>query len=163
MPRITRATPKAALGAAQRSNKQARQAEREIIVTLRLPRELHARLKEIGGERGLTAQIRNRLEASLTRDPQTQHLLDAIAAAAEVLPEGGPVSRMLRLDPSLGAWHKDPLAYAGLARAVPQLMSLFGPGEPEDVDDAILQRIADAVAGAALHRLTTHEDEGSQP
>src|SRR5437868_3598585 len=43
---------------------QQRQAEREIVVTLRLPRELHARLKELGGERGLTAQIRQRLEAS---------------------------------------------------------------------------------------------------
>src|SRR5262249_22686932 len=43
-----------------------RQAEREVVVTLRLPRELHARLKEIGGERGLTAQIRERLEASVT-------------------------------------------------------------------------------------------------
>jgi hypothetical protein len=66
-----------------RPTKQARQAEREIVVTLRLPRELHARLRDLGGERGLTAQIRERLDASLAmeeawRDPLFAELLRAV-------------------------------------------------------------------------------------
>ena len=49
----------------RQANAEPKRSERETVVTLRLPKELHERLKEAGGERGLTAQIRDRLDASL--------------------------------------------------------------------------------------------------
>jgi hypothetical protein len=57
---------------------------------VRLPRELHERLKRAGGERGMGEEIRRRLEASfeaerVPRNPKTRELLDAICFAAEEL------------------------------------------------------------------------------
>lgn len=50
---------------AKSTTPQTRQAEREIIVTLRLPRELHAKLLPPGAEHGhLTREVRDRLEKS---------------------------------------------------------------------------------------------------
>jgi len=166
VPRTRRATTPA--GEGQRSKKQARQAEREIIVTLRLPRELHARLQALGGPRGLTAEIRNRLETSLGGDPRTRRLLDAIAAVAEALPQTEPVSRMLGLDAPLGPWHEDPISYAALVRDIPRLMELIALRPSDAVDEDTLKPIADMALGAGLRALMTvserpAEDEGSEP
>jgi hypothetical protein len=66
-----------------------RRSDRETVVTLRLPKELHERLQKAGGEgRGLTAQIRDRLEASFSdappaaRDPLFDDVLAALGHAA---------------------------------------------------------------------------------
>src|SRR5712691_9925820 len=83
MSRTRRATPTSTPVGEVQKTKRARQAEREITVALGLPRELHAQLKALGGYRGLTAEIRNRLEASLEGDdPETRRLLSAIAKIA---------------------------------------------------------------------------------
>src|SRR5215470_15958144 len=52
-----------------------------------LPRKLHQRLRDIGGERGLGEEIRKRLEASFETEkapanPKLQQLLDAISYVA---------------------------------------------------------------------------------
>ena len=91
---------------------QERQAEREIVVTLRLPRELHARLQELGGPRGLTREIRERLEASFggqppaTADEKTASMLQQFAQLAAIVSE------------HYGTWHENPRAYAIFKRAV---------------------------------------------
>src|SRR5262250_773973 len=89
-----------------------KRSERETVVTLRLPRELHDRLKEAGGERGLTAQIRDRLEASFAGtppsadDPKTAELLQAVASVARFGKQ------------KIGRWHENPYAFAILKAAV---------------------------------------------
>jgi len=127
---------------------------------LRLPLVLHERLKKEAeaGERGFAAEVRRRLEASfaLDRDPKTRRLLDAIGAAAEVLPqEGGPITTMLGLGPSLGTWHEDPIAYAALARAVGQFMSLLGPGQPKEISEDVLRPIVAMAVGAGITKMVT--------
>jgi hypothetical protein len=128
MPRTPRATPRSATADESsrkqpRSTKQAGQAEREIIVTLRLPRELHARLKELGGARGLTAQIRERLDASLTieeawDDPLFADLLRAV---------GYVVVNAALLYPS------DPDAYSIVQLAIRMLLDAFRPDSTPDI------------------------------
>src|SRR5216683_3343964 len=104
-------------------SRQSKQAEREIIVTLRLPRELHARLKELGGERGLTAQIRDRLDASLAieeawEDPLFADLLRAV---------GYVIVTAVRLYPS------DPDAYPIVDVAIRRLLDAFRPEGAPDI------------------------------
>jgi hypothetical protein len=127
MPRTRRATsrPEPA-GTSQeeaRRSKQARQAEREIIVTLRLPRELHARLKELGGERGLTAQIRERLEASLTIDEAWEDPLfaDLMRTVGHVIVAAGQL------------YSSDPDSYSIIELAIRLLLDAFRPDSAPDI------------------------------
>jgi hypothetical protein len=116
LPRTPRATT-------QRSAKQAGQAEREVIVTLRLPRKLHARLKELGGARGLTAQIRDRLDASLAIDESWDDPLFADLLRAF----GYVVVNAALLYPS------DPDAYSIVQVAIRMLLDGFRPDSAPDV------------------------------
>jgi hypothetical protein len=126
MPRTRRATPEAApvrrdtdggdVNAAKRSDK-------ETVVTLRLPRNLHDRLKEAGGERGLSAQIRDRLEASLAMEEAWQDPLfaDLMRAIDHV------ILAAARLYPS------DPEAYSIVQLAIRMLLNAFRPDRVPDV------------------------------
>lgn len=74
----------------------AKRSERDTVVTLRLPRELHARLKreaEANG-RGFAAEVRHRLEATISTgatvepaDPQVRSLFRVLAIMAGRLTE----------------------------------------------------------------------------
>jgi hypothetical protein len=70
----------------------------EQLVTLRLPKELHAKLKATGGERGLTDQVRRRLQTSFeldmtvspgagVRDPKLRDFVGTVGRAAAALAE----------------------------------------------------------------------------
>ena len=106
-----------------------KRSERETVVTLRLPIELHERLKKAGGERGLTAQIRDRLDASLAveeawGDPVFANLLRACSytgiAAATLYPA-------------------DPDAYLIVELAIRMLLSVFRPeGSPDPVHEVFV-------------------------
>jgi hypothetical protein len=164
-----------------RRSKQSRQAEREIIVTLRLPRELHARLKELGGERGLTAEIRGRLEASFA-DPRFADLLTTIGYAAsaaartylprKVVVSPGVAAGMLRegkqIDPKRREV-EDISAHWLFEASLQMLLDAFRPnGIPASLNDAVasidparqhdaamaeILRRADRIVGAALGAL----------
>ena len=113
----------------------------ETVVTLRLPRELHARLKQEAdaAKRGFAAEVRQRLEASISPgadDPETRRLLDAIARSAAFLAE--------RVAP----WHKDAIAFAGFKRAIDLL--LFGfqpPGEPGQLGEESVEYLSAILMG----------------
>ena len=95
----------------------AKRSDKETVVTLRLPRDLHDRLKKAGGERGLTAQIRDRLDASLAleeawEDPLFAEFLRTV---------GYVIVSAARLYPS------DPDAYPMIDVAVRMLLDAFRP------------------------------------
>jgi hypothetical protein len=124
MPRTRRATPDVAPAAETRNGgdvNAAKRSDKETVVTLRLPRDLHDRLKKAGGARGLTAQIRQRLERSFTPgpfDPKTGQLLAGVSYIANAL----------ALD---GKWHEDPYLFQVLKAGVLTLLSRFEPvGDP---------------------------------
>lgn len=87
--------------------------ESDILVTLRLPRDLHAKLKEAGGERGMTEQVRSRLQASFgssaepIKDPEMRDLAERIGRAAQAL---------------AAEWQPNRAFYAALAGAISELI-----------------------------------------
>jgi hypothetical protein len=101
-----------------------KRSDRETVVTLRLPRELHERLREVAGERGLTELIRERLQASLALDDAfdlpvfaqiMRTIRDVIVFCAEMYPDD---------------IHK----YSIMEFAVKQILEAYRPMESKDVD-----------------------------
>jgi hypothetical protein len=145
------------------STKQSRQAEREVVVTLRLPRELHGRLKELAGERGLTAQIRDRLDASFLpgtgeTDPKTRDVVRSVAEVAQVVAD------------YYGEWHTDPFAFEVFKRTIVTVLEKalvrYRPnGEPVPKpnpagianlifeDDVTAEEVADVLTTLVLNEL----------
>jgi hypothetical protein len=103
-----------------------KRSDRETMLAFRVPRELHERLKTAAekNNRGITAEVRERLEASLApravnSDPKTQELLDAIANVARTI---GSFYK---------PWHESPYSLAVVRSAVATLLTALGPkGEP---------------------------------
>jgi hypothetical protein len=91
---------------------------------VRLPRSLHERLKNAGGDRGMGDEIRRRLEASFEAEkipgnPNTRELINAISFADEEL---------LR---DFGSWSKDRFAFEVFRESVSGLLKHYEPkGEP---------------------------------
>jgi len=101
----------------------AKRSDKETVVTLRLPRDLHDRLRKASGERGLTAQIRDRLDASLAiedawEDPLFADLMRAV---------GYVIVAAARLYPS------DPDAYSIVELAIRLLLDAFRPDGASDI------------------------------
>lgn len=113
-----------------------KRSDRETVVTLRLPRELHDRLKVAAGERGFAADVRQRLERSFGpsiagMEQQTIDLLSMIA-------EGAPAVAALRRP-----WYSDPNAFEVYKATVILLLEGFRPeGEPNPNLDATYEAIA---------------------
>lgn len=87
---------------------------------IRLPRGLHERLKQAGGERGMGEEIRRRLEASfeaekVPADPKTRELLDAIAFFDE------------EMFYDFGSWSEDAFAFELLKACVDKLLTYYRP------------------------------------
>jgi hypothetical protein len=126
MPRTRRATPEVASAVETRNGggaNAAKRSDQETIVTLRLPRDLHDRLKKAGGARGLTAQIRDRLDASLAIEDAWEDPLfaDLMRAAGHV------IVAAWRLYPS------DPDAYSMVELAIRMLLDAFRPDGAPDI------------------------------
>ena len=118
-----------------------KRSEMEVTVTLRLPRELHDRLKSEGGDRGFAAEIRRRLEASFTQTPTARGFGDLLAAI------GHAASAAAEVHPPLGG--EDTWAYAAFEEAVGMLLGAFRPeGEPPTPHE--LRNTAAMLVGLAL-------------
>ncbi len=134
MPRTRRATAGA---------EPAKRSERETVINLRLPSELHERLKQAAGERRFAAEVRRLLEAALARetstDAETRQLLDAIAAMAELE----------------SSWHKDPFAFNVFRHAIDQLMRYLQPPGTSEVGDDEAEQFAAPLAGVGFSALAT--------
>lgn len=95
-----------------------------IQSAIRLPRNLHERLKKAGGERGMGEEVRRRLEASFDAEkapanPKTHELLDAISSCAE------------ETTSYYGGWWEDAFAFEVLKACVNMLLTHYQPkGEP---------------------------------
>ena len=99
-----------------------KRSERETVVTLRLPKELHERLKKVSGERGLTAQIRDRLDASLVVEEAGGTLFaDLIHAIAYLIFEAAQL------------YPGDPDLYPIVDFAVRRLLDAFRPDDARDM------------------------------
>jgi hypothetical protein len=104
-----------------RSSTSPKRSDRETVVTLRLPRDLHDRLKAAASERGFAADIRQRLEASVAgtapaaADPQTNELLLQIAELSKIV------------EKAYGNWHTDPGAFAVFQLAINKTLSGYQP------------------------------------
>ena|SRR5690349_9600604 len=126
-------------------------SEQSTSVAFRLPRELHDRLKAAAGTRSVSEVIRERLEAVVAGDPETQRLTDAIAYVARHI--GAP-------------WHRDPFSFAAFRAAIDALLSrqkpdgapipkpntlgsvLFGPNASPEAAGNTLARMAENEAAA---------------
>jgi hypothetical protein len=107
-----------------KKRKSTRETKNMIQTALWLPRDLHYKLKEEGGERGLSVEIRRRLEASFEAekelgDPKTRELLRVIS----VLPNAMVALR---------DWPTDRWAFEVLKHAINVVLAHFQP--PGDVD-----------------------------
>jgi len=94
-----------------------------VPTAISLPPEMHALLKQSGGDRGLSEEIRRRLQASLdaerTSDAETRTLVEMIAQAARNTSE------------FYGAWHKDAFSFQAFKAATNWMLNTFEPkGEP---------------------------------
>jgi hypothetical protein len=131
------------------TTKQERQAEREIIVTLRLPRELHSQLQALGGPRGLTREIRERLEASFAKPVATAandpKIRDAATAITWLL------NGYDRVKPggTSGHWYDDPEAFWVVRGAVAHVLDRLKP-EGVDLDKPMDEGSGKLFANVAL-------------
>ena len=123
-----------------------KRSKHETVVTLRLPKDLHEKLKQEGGERGLTAEIRRRLEASFTSAPvDVPAFRDVLAAinkagkiAAQPHPEGWPDR------------------YAIFEAALRALLRAYRPDGVEPLtSETAWQAFATATAAVVLHDSTS--------
>jgi hypothetical protein len=128
-----------------------------------LSQDLHQRLKQAGGERGMGEQIRQRLQASFdaSANPKTQELLDAISVAAD------------ETEGYYGNWAEDAFAFEVLRACVDLLLAerrpkgdavpkhnrdevaeiFFGPDHsPKDISRTIVSSIRSAAQRARQKR-----------
>jgi len=77
-----------------------------VRTTVWLPQKMHQRLKEIGGTGGASEEIRRRLEISLTENPKTRDLIEAISFLDE------------KVERVFGDWSEDPFAFEVLKASV---------------------------------------------
>jgi hypothetical protein len=117
---------------------------RDTTVTLRLPRELHNRLKEAARGKSVSEEMRARLEWSLLHDwrndPKTGSVIDAIGNLAR------------NVAGYYGAWHQDPYAFKEFKIAVDIVLTKVRPkGEPiPPVDNGEFRPDAKALATAEI-------------
>lgn len=102
---------------------KAKGVPRDTTVTLRLPQELHERLKQAAAGRSVSEEIRARLEWSLLNDyasdPKTRDVVDGIAKLAR------------NVRPYFGDWHQDRYAFDVFKIAVDTVLTKVRPkGEP---------------------------------
>lgn len=89
-----------------------------IQSAVRLPRRLHERLKNAGGERGMGEEIRRRLEASFDAEPsdrKTRELLEGVAFCAR------------QATNYYGRWSEDGFAFLVLKASVDMLLKSYQP------------------------------------
>jgi hypothetical protein len=96
---------------------------------VRFPTELYERLKEAGGERGMSEEIRRRLDASFeptAGDPKTRELLEVITKlAGEFAAEGTP-------------WSENKFGWEAFRIAVAEVLNHFDPGKGDYVGGGAL-------------------------
>lgn len=109
--------------------------DRGVQTSLRLPRGLYDRLAEAAGDRGLGAEIRRRLEGSLSRvevDWRTQKLADAVALVAMQT-----------------GWRNSRRGFAVFRAALGELLTHVQPPN-EPAPDRTIERDAARAAGVAI-------------
>jgi hypothetical protein len=95
-------------------------ADDMVQSAIRLPRSLHERLKQAGGDRGMGEEIRRRLEASFDAEkapanPKTRDLLEAIA------------SFTVETTGYYGNWSEDAFAFDVLKACVDMFFTRYQP------------------------------------
>jgi plasmid stability protein len=114
----------------------------EAVLTFRLPRSLHDKLKEAAGGRSVSEEMRERLEASFAEreavpDETTRQLLAAISAMADALASldgpnasAGWPAGMIEAARGVGTvrWHVSPVGFASFRRAIEILLGVLKPG-----------------------------------
>jgi hypothetical protein len=111
---------------------KAKGVPRDTAITLRLPRELHDRLREAAAGRSVSEEMRARLERSLIEaspDPKTYELLRAIKIAAEFINQNA------------APWHENRWSYDVLLAAIAALTEAYMPkgerAQPQIKDDPL--------------------------
>jgi hypothetical protein len=134
-----------------------------IQTALWLPRGMHEKLKEAGGERGLGEEIRRRLEISLKED---QSLLDKKTTRFKQA-----ITRVeLNMPFDKERWHADRLAFEVFKAAINDLLSAYQPKsdvQPGSVaklearygKDAKAETVGRILAHAALMAARDKEEE----
>ena len=131
-----------------------KRSDREVMLSFRVPRELHERLKRVAEEqgRGIATEIRQRLEASLAdtgtsaqAEPQTRHFTGAINFIAG------------HLKVWYAPWYADTTAFEIFKTAIEAMLAYNRPppgttGEPEEVGGDLVLDANDppAAIGRAL-------------
>ena len=151
----------------------------DAVLTFRLPRELHEKLREAAGERSVSEEMRRRLEASFAEkpagsdDPRFNDLMTTIAYAASAAARMYPAKKVIvskavaagfmqegaKIDPSRREV-EDITAHWLFEACLQMLLDAFRPvgvpgSLPQDyhASRAELYRRADRIVGAALGAL----------
>jgi hypothetical protein len=98
-------------------------------MTLRLPKQLHDDLKKAAGDRSVSEELRQRLQASFGEaaapaDEKTNSLLAQLAKAAA------------RVTKQFGPWHETRRAYAIFSRAVAIGLRDYAPDDNTELSDS---------------------------
>lgn len=125
----------------------------EAVLTFRLPRSLHDKLKLAAAGRSVSEEMRERLEASFQEpaDPETRNLLAAISAIVDFFsPRSEPASGAIAIIPSsLGHWRKDVQSCAAMETAIQAIFSGLRPREVGKDHRTADHRTAGALKGLA--------------
>jgi len=114
----------------------------EAVLTFRLPRSLHEKLREAAAGRSVSEEMRERLEASFAAKPdapdtKTRELLDAITAMADALASlggsnafAGWSAGMIEAARGVGTlrWDVSPVGFASFRRAIEIVLGVLEPG-----------------------------------
>ena len=104
--------------------KAIRETKNMIQTALWLPREVHGKLKEAGGERGLGEEIRRRLQSALdAAETPSDEVTD------EMLAQLKDITRDLK-----DAWHTDPFVFNVFKAAINTLLYRHVPSGDADPD-----------------------------
>jgi hypothetical protein len=104
--------------------KAARQTTNMVQTALWLPREMHGKLKEAGGERGLGEEIRRRLQIALdAAETPSDEVTD------EVIAQIKDVARDVK-----DAWHTDPFVFSVFKAVINTLLYSHQPSGDANPD-----------------------------
>jgi len=102
---------------------KAKGVSKDVMIALRLPKELHERIVAAAGERSVSEELRRRLAASFEAGPDTD------AATAELVGAVVEITGHLRQD--FAPWHENRFAFDVLGAALDKVLGTYRPaGDP---------------------------------
>ena len=114
-----------------KKRKSVRETKNMVQTALWLPREMHGKLKEAGGERGLGEEIRRQLQ--IARDAILNAGLNAAETASDQI-TGEVLAEIKDIARDLNAWHSDAFVFGVFKAAINTLLNSHQPSGDANPD-----------------------------